>query len=312
MKGQNKDQDYRQYHHQINQAEYQISQENFNQAIQLYDIVFQEYEFIFLVDYKRAVQLAFYNTDLKQTEEYMRSAIKAGWSKKSIKKNKFLNAFRKTSHWKLIRKDYKILREQYETGLNQSLKTRVRKMFSKDQSKAIGALFKFGAEAKDRYAEKKFAPHSREQMIEFKEIMTSIGYPGERLIGNDIRMSTILSHHNSITKEYAQNDTIYPAIKPLLLESLHIGYISPFELALVDDWYRTVKSGWSATIGYGILNTPNVETLKDFNALRKEVYLRPIELRNSLVEIENKTGMDMYLPGEPWVDGKIEIQSDDR
>ena len=303
-----KTQDYKKYHLQINKAEEQIAQENFKEALELYDEVFQEYDFIFLADHKRAVQLAFYIEDLEKTEELLRNAIAAGW--KSINKNKFLSDFRKTGRWKSIRKDYKNLREQYEERLNIPLKNRVKKMFSKDQRKAMGALFKFSSKAKDRYAEKKFAPHSRSQLIEFKEIITSFGFPGEQLIGNDIWMSTILSHHNSITKEHAETDTLYTSLKPLLFESLNSGHISPFELALIDDWYLTVRSGWSSSPGYGILNSPSKEALEEFDALRKEVYLRPITLRNRLVEIENKTGMDLYLPGEPWVNGKIDILTD--
>ena len=305
-------QDYTQYHLQIIKAEKLIASENYKDALNLYEDLFEQYEFTFLRDYQRAIQLAYHLGDLQQTTDLMKRAILAGWTSKSIKKNKFLDSYRNSSYWESLIKDYNYLRIQYEAKLNGPLKEEVKKMFSKDQKKAMGALFKLSSKAQDRYAQNKFAPHSRGQINDLFEILESIGYPGEQIIGNDIWMSTILSHHNSISKEYVAQDTLYPSIKPALLNCLKKGQISPFEMALIDDWYLAVKSGWSTTIGYGILNTPSKETLEDFNALRKEVYLRPIELRNSLVEIENKTGMDMYLPGEPWVDGKIEILPDDR
>lgn len=48
--------------------------------------------------------------------------------------------------------------------------------------------------------------------------------------------------------------------------------------------------------------------LSRIDELRKTVSLRPVELRNTLVEIQEKTGMDFYLKGNPWIEGKIEIK----
>ena len=301
---------YTQYHLQVINAEEFIASENYQEALQLYEDLFERYEFIFLRDYQRAVQVAHYLGDQQKTAMLMRHAILAGWSSKSIRKNKFLSSYRKSSYWKNLEKEYKSLRLRYESALNQQLQKRVQNMFSKDQKKALGALFKLSSEAQDRYGEMKFAPHSRKQMRELIDILESFGYPGEQIIGNDIWMATILSHHNSISQDYVKKDTLYPSIKPMLLRSLENGQISPYELALIDEWYLTVKSGWSAEKGYGILNPPSDQNLKEFNTLRKEIFLRSIDLRNRLVDIENKTGMDLYLQGEPWVDGKIEILTD--
>jgi len=93
----------------------------------------------------------------------------------------------------------------------------------------------------------------------------------------------------------------------VLNEALNSGRLSPFEFALIDEWHRDVKSGRSDPAGYGILIPPTAESLPRFNVLRHEVYLRPIEVRNRLVEVQSKTGMDFYLPGKPWVNGKIKI-----
>ena len=299
--------DYIEYHQRVLQAEEQIALENYSRAIELYEELFEQFEFVFLRDYQRATQLALHLGNHQLTEALLRQAISSGWSEKSIKKNKFLSSFRQTSHWKAINKDYALLREQYENRIDADLRQQVKKMFSRDQKKALGALFKFGSKGQDRYAEKKFAPHSKDQMTEFQEILNSDGYPGERLIGNDYWMSTILSHHNSISQDHAMNDTIYPGLKPYLMRSLKNGQVSPFELALIDEWYIAVKSGRTSPGGYGILDPPTEKTLERFNEMRKVIMMRPIQLRNQLVEIERKTGMDFYLEGTPWIDGKIEI-----
>ena len=299
--------DYTLYHIQILKAEQQIASENFKEALIIYESAFNEYDFVFLRDYQRATQLAHFLNEHQKTDLLLRGAIKSGWSIKSIKKNKFLAEYRKTDSWKSLKKDYDSLRNLYEKRINLPLREQVKKMFSKDQGKALGALFTFSSKAQDRYAESKFAPHSIDQMHEFAEIMDSHGYPGEMLIGNSIWMSTILSHHNSISQEFVERDTLYPSLKPHLIRSLKKGEISPFEMALIDDWYLAVKSGRTST-GYSILNPPEKENLNESNELREKIYMRSIELRNRLVEIENETGIDFYLQGEPWIEGKIEVR----
>ena len=178
-------------------------------------------------------------------------------------------------------------------------------MFKKDQGKALGALFRIGDKAQEKYAMKKFAPHSEIQMTKLIKILENQGYPGERLIGNDYWMSTIISHHNSISKSYAQKDTLYSFIKPMLYQAIKEGQISPYEYAMIDDWYIAVSTNRTES-GYGFLNLPDQATLSETNLLRHRIGLRSIALRNKLVEVENYTGMNFYLPD--WVEGIIEVE----
>jgi len=120
-------------------------------------------------------------------------------------------------------------------------------------------------------------------------------------------MSTILSHHNSISQDYNEKDTLYPGLRPKLKDALKKGQISPFELASIDVWYRLTKSNKDKPT-YGILNAPTQEKLTQTNGLRKAVYLRPIEIRNELIEIQKKTGMDFYINEDSWIEGQIEIR----
>jgi hypothetical protein len=117
---------------------------------------------------------------------------------------------------------------------------------------------------------------------------------------------TILSHHNSISVEYAQRDTLYQFLKPKLLKAINDGQMSPFEFAIIDDWYLAVKNNRQEA-GYGYLNPPSHSELSKSDALRQKVGLRTIEIRNRLVDIEHETGMNFYL-GNPWASGKINIK----
>lgn len=300
----NETKDYLNYHQQIIEAESLITEENFKGALDKYESIFSTYDFVFLRDYQVATQLALYLKEKEKAIIYLEEGIAAGWELKSIKKNEFLKQLGDDPEWKTVISNYGSLRGEYEAGLNHQIQAKVRKMFSKDQWKAIGALLRIGDKAQERYAEKKFAPHSETQMAKLIEILESHGYPGEKLIGNDFWMSTILSHHNSISSEYSKNDTLYKFIKPKLIKAIKEGQMSPYEYALIDDWHKAISSERTEP-GYGFLSPPYQSTLTKTNNLRQKIGLRTIELRNKLVDVEKRTGMKFYLPD--WVEGKIII-----
>ena len=300
-----KEPDYQAYHQGVLIAETYIAQEQYREALTAYEQVFHEYTFVFLRDYKISAQLALQLGDRQKALGFIKKGIRAGWELKSLKKQRFLSSLKGSPEWEEIDTTYPELHKSYESGLDNSTRTQVHKMFKKDQQKAMGALFRIGDKAQEKYALNRFAPHSEQQLDELLKIIETSGYPGERLIGNDYWASTILSHHNSITKDYVMQDTRYPQMKTLLLEAIRTGAMSPYEYALVDDWYIAVSSERKGT-GYGYLRPPARSTLNETNLLRDRIGLRSIELRNQLVEIEGKTGMDFYLPD--WVEGAITIE----
>lgn len=296
---------YIEYHKQITEAETLLSGEKFGDAFIKYRQVFEQYDFVFIRDYKVAAQLAFYLDNKNKGFDLLKEGMAGGWTLKDIKKNDFLKPFLKDPEWETIEQFYSDLDNQYETRIDNDLREKVRFMFKKDQKKAMGALFRIGNKAQEKYGIKKFAPHSENQMLELIDIMNSKGYPGEKIIGNDVWMSTIISHHNSISRDYARRDTLYSFIKPELFKAIEKGEMSPYEYALADDWYKAVVSERTLP-GYGFLIAPKKSTLSETNQLRREIGLRSIELRNKLVEVERKTGMNFYLPD--WIKGEINVE----
>jgi hypothetical protein len=300
-------QDYENYHKQVMEAENLLSDEKYSEAFTVYETLFRSYSFIFLRDYQIAAQLALYLNDHQKAFYYLKEGIKAGWDKKSIKKNRYLAQLRKNPQWKSLRKEYTSLRNDYQEGLDQPVRKGVKKLFAKDQWKALGALCKFSPKGQDRYAEKRFGPHSEKQIRQLISILDEKGYPGEKLIGNNFWAATILTHHNSVSKAYVQKDTLYEFLKPKLLTAISNGRLSPEEFALMDDWYRVIKFDGKDP-AYGYLNAPSHIELSQVNALRQQIGLSRVETRNQLIDVEKRTGMNFYLPGNPWVQGKIMIK----
>ncbi len=287
-------QDYKIYHQQVIEAEKLIAAENYDSALLVYEQVFDDYEFVFLREYQIATQLAFYLKDKQKTIKYLKQGILSGWEIKSIKKNNYLEQLRGDEVWKSIENEYPNLNKQYKSNLNQNVREQVKKMYSKDQKKAIKALLRFGSKAQDNYAEKKFAPHSEKQMLELAEIIETYGYPGEKLIGNDYWMSTILSHHNSISTAYTMKDRLYTELRPKLEDAIKKGQMSPYEFTDVDDWCLSIKYDRTKPT-YGILDRPLPANMDKTNELRAIIYARPYELRDDLEAIQEKTGMNFYL-----------------
>lgn len=299
--------DYRDYHEQVIQAEMRIGRGDFRQALDLYEDLFESYDFVFLREYKVAAQIALHLEDKERAFQLIRMGLTAGWEMKGLKKEGYLTRLQKEPEWKHLEDEYPEFRDSYLKGLDLDTRSKVQEMFNKDQKKAMGALFRLGPKAQERYALERFAPHSEQQVKKLIGILETLGYPGEKLIGNDFWASTLLSHHNSISQDYAHKDTLYPYLRPLLLNSIDHGEMSPYEFALVDDWQIAVSSGRSMP-GYGFLDPPVQETLEATNQLRNKIGLRSVELRNELIDIESQTGMDFHLPD--WIEGKIEIRQE--
>jgi hypothetical protein len=286
--------DYTAYHQQVLKAEQHIISETYAEALIIYDQLFNDYDFVFLRDYQIASQLAVQINDKAKTRAYITLGIQAGWKLKSIKKTPLLSAYLTKEDWTAIKKSYPSLRQTYESALPEEVRTQVKKMYSKDQWKAMKALFRFSEKAQDRYAENKFAPHSEQQIATLSEILSTYGYPGEQLIGNSYWMSTILSHHNSISKAYNREDTLYPTLIPQLKNAIKNGQLSPYQFASIDDWYRTCTKDSSQST-YGILNTPSSENIPKADALRASIHIRSIAIRDALLSIQEKTGMVLYI-----------------
>jgi hypothetical protein len=300
--------DYREYNAAILKIEKSIIGENYRKALDEIESISNSYDFVFLRDYKIATQLAVYLKDFENAFKYLKLGISDGWTLNEIKKDKFLKPLTSMGQWNRIINEYDSLRSEYENGINQDIREMVQIMYKKDQKFALKYLFKIGQKAKEKYGERKGIPHTLRQMAKLKEIMAKQGYPGERIIGEGLWMTVILAHHNSVSKKFVVNDTLYPSLRPKLLEAISKGEMSPYNFAIIEDWNIAIKSD-RQDIGYGYLDLPTKEEILKTNELRRNLNIRSIETRNSLVDIQEKTGMNFYLVGQPWVEGKIDVRN---
>jgi hypothetical protein len=296
--------DYTNYHQDIIRAEELVIDGKYSDALQIFEELFAKYDYIFLKDYKVAAQLALFTKDETKAFKFIKQGILDGWTLDEITGDKFFKPLQKEKEWETIKTQYDTLRSKYSKSINQLLSAEIHEMFKRDQRLDLPYYFRIGQKAKERYALKKFAPNSEKQIIRLNEVLNNYGYPGEKLIGNEIWTLTILIHHNSISTGYVQKDTLYPVLKSKLLNAIRKGEMSPDDYALIEDWYVGVKSNWKDG-AFGYVTTLTKKKSAKSNTSRQSIGLCSIETRNRLVDIQGQTGMNFYLDGTMWAKGKI-------
>ncbi len=298
----NSQNDYSFYHDEIIRIEELLIEGRFSEAINSYSELFDQFDFIFKRDLVVAAQCAAYEGLEKEAIEFTRMSLAFGAEFQEISKIPWLKII--CGNLKQGEIDSLKVIKHYE---NDSLRQVVYDLYKKDQKMAIKSMFRIGSNSKTKYNERKFAPHSEEQLRVLTGIIKDHGYPGERLIGNDYWASTILSHHNSISMDYNKNDTLYLKVRPFLNDALKRGEISPFEYALIESWRITTVTE-PDQVSYGFIG-PKVKCGGEFcNKKRSEIHMRSIQNRNALVDLQEETGIDFMLPGKPWVSGKIKYE----
>ncbi|MDH3710943.1 MAG: hypothetical protein OER04_13700 [Cyclobacteriaceae bacterium] len=298
--------DYLHYHRETIRAEKMIINGSYQQALETYQALIEQFPFVFLRDQKIATQLAWKLGKEHAAFDILQQAITNGWKKKSIKRNSFLKPMRQHPRWELLMVHYDSMTSIYENRLDHQLRAEVRSMSLRDQRKAMGALLKFGSKAQDKYGEEKFARHNEKHLLRLIEIIQQQGYPGEKLIGYDPWAQGIFSRHNSISQAYCKKDTLYAYTKPLLKQALIKGEMNPADHAYIQDWFISVKSGWSTSF-YGSIGQLKKEELTEANSRRQEIGLRPVHLRNQLIDLQENLGMNFYLPMFPGKNVKINV-----
>ncbi|MEL6535077.1 MAG: hypothetical protein AAFQ98_06680 [Bacteroidota bacterium] len=296
--------DYSEYHKAVTAIEEHLVAEQFQEALAGYEELLSSYEFVFLRDLKVASQLAAYLGQDAKACAWVRRGMAAGWSWKQIRKMSILQDNIPASDWDLLKENYNALHAQFESWAYTPLRDEVKELMKRDQQKALGNFLRITDKGKTRHAEQVFAPQSEQHVKEIVRILKTQGFPGEQLIGNNVWASTLLSHHNSISKAYNERDKLYPPLGPLLQASWLRGELSPWEWALMEDWRMASMHNHQKT-RYGFLGTITDAAEVDQN--RAEIGLRSLALRNSLVDLQEQTGINFYLPGGYWQPGKIEL-----
>ena len=85
------------------------------------------------------------------------------------------------------------------------------------------------------------------------------------------------------------------------------GELAPWDFAIMEDWYVAVKSAHKQS-AFGYIDKLNQQEAEQSENLRKSIGLCSMSTRNKPVEIQKKTGINLYLDSVQWVDSEITLK----
>ena len=219
-------QNYLNYYQTINDAEIAHLDGNFQISDSLYRVSFNLVNKPFKEDYLLAAKNSEMLRDSERTYEYLRKAIANGLTFKRMKKQ--LSIFKKSNRWKIIKKEYDSLHNDYLKTLNIQLRSEIAEMVKNDQ-KARTPIF--GSWRKMR----KIDSYNYNRLLEIIK-QNNDKWPGFSVIGEitprgkyDVTKNiTLLPLH--FRKEWIVQ------LKPYMLEAVLHGDMYPYQYARIIDY----------------------------------------------------------------------------
>ena len=118
----NAQENYLNYHSKVIECEQLIVEGKYTLAIDTFDSLFSQFDFLFLRDINVATELSTYEKDYKSGLKFIRLGIKAGWTLESINKNDNLKSLREQPEWRKVIATYDSLHTIYLSRLNLQIK----------------------------------------------------------------------------------------------------------------------------------------------------------------------------------------------
>lgn len=278
---------YLEYHAEIIKAEEFIVTKHFNESLEIYRMLANRYEYVFLRDMKVAAQLSAYLNNTDNLFYFLEKGMKKGWTSKEIMKMKIFDKSKNDNRWKKLKANKDQFRREFESSINLQLRIEVKEMLNEDQKRAIRVALIPVEQWRERYTNRKFVPNNRTQVRRINQIIDQFGYPGEKIIGDKSWATVIISHN--------EHDTIYNQLRPKLYSAFKRGELSAIELAIIESWRIAIDTDRKEK-GFAIWadEITKSESVK-VDSLRQSIGLRSIELNNKLIQIEKKLDMKFYL-----------------
>jgi hypothetical protein len=164
------------YHPLIKNAELNIVDHNFKEALQLYQQAFTAVPEPFALDYYNAAVSALLADDQNQAFKYLDKLVLKGVSLDYLKRQEILTPLQDTKNWRKFEKSYDKYRARFEEKANLDLRADLDELYAKDQyyRQAKGGLKVHGDTIK------KIENNNVDFLL---TVIEEHGYPGENLIG---------------------------------------------------------------------------------------------------------------------------------
>lgn len=234
---------YFEYHESINQAEEYFSNEQFDEAIVVYDKVFQKYDYVYVKDYLIAAQIAILINSEETAFRYLEEAMKSGYTSESMEKFPLFHELINTEEWNILKSKEDKFRKEYLSKIDFDLLVEFSERYRNEQDTKS---------AKDQ-SEYKTNVISNFNRIKF--LMDSFYFPSEKRIGLDnSRIAPNKRNKTSGLSDYsAGNSKVIPTLlhydNPIteigidkFIESIELGDLHPRQFAQIFTFEKNYMS----------------------------------------------------------------------
>lgn len=276
---------YIHYHRLIIQAESNILDSNYTEAVNIYKIAFNKYNYVFVQNIFTAVQTAIVTNSYNDAFSFLEKGIKFGFDVREIYKDSLLIKLIKCNYWNIFISKYDSLRNIYLKNINHNLQKQVIKFYNEDmQYRNLCEEYPRNALLLpiNRLRWKKATTKLVEKII---SIIEQQGYLGQKLVGiipdsictnyteynavssvtND-KLRTVMIHYYSFKRK------IYHTISKKEIEE---GNLLPRDFAMFNSYISNyVNSKQNNIYGQGLQS--NIDTLQA-NKERLEIGLETLQ-----------------------------------
>ena len=291
-------QDYLEYHRQINIAEELIVKEKFIESVNQYDSIINQYEYIFLKDLVIAAQIAILSNNFEKSTNWLKKAISNGYDCKCIERIPVFQEYSKTNSWQNIVSNSEKYNLIYLDSINLDLHYEFHHRYKQEQE---------SKRQREKYVTIVYRNYNR-----IKSLMDSIPFPSERIIGIDDESIFPTSRGGKLNSCEASNSKVIPTLlhydNPItdiglskFIDAIKSGHLHPRQFAYIYSFETNYVSRLSK---YKNENSPRLpeywfnyafgrktNDMEQVNLDRKLFGICSIEMHEAKKEIAHKYGL---------------------
>lgn len=262
---------YIEYHRKVIQAQNLFLSGSLKASTDKYKEIFTSYKKPFVKDCFIAAQIACLRKDTAYAKYFLEKAFMHGLNWKwlfDVEPVREL-VINNRQFEKNLREVYESARKKYLSSIDTALRFKIRKLILKDGYYKVSIAQKYRNESRDTthwiIGDSLYAKTLDENLVEIKNIIKKVGYPGEHMIGvwdaetdkylgiEDVLSDDLYKKLCSVTSlMFYHHEYGYQFLHKELLQAVKDGEMSPGEYALIHEWsYNSIDDSEKLREKYG-------------------------------------------------------------
>jgi hypothetical protein len=293
-------QDYIPYHKNCRKAELYYLDGNVDSCLEMYNTLFESYNYSFPRDLYIAAQIASAENKLEYTDKFLRKAINAGVTYYTIRKHSIFNKFIESSYWINLVNDSATITNNYFASIDTLLFNKTVLLMQTDQSNITKTQYSFFGKMFNRRAEKKYYEINAPVFDSTIKLIKKHGYLGSKKIGigRDSSFIPVLGNRNlsnhMLSSILFHDPLAVDKIEKELRKALINGDITPIKYALIIDFQEQHLNKKIKKFPFGIMFSGELDNRKDQNNNIQSIGARSLESIKQLKTLGKEKKIDFF------------------